>query len=339
MDSLVEDTETLFTDVFSHLAAVESQPGSVLLDEDLLKRAERNLAASTPRDLLWRLLRTGETLLQTIQQEPRPLTRLLEQTVHFIPFDELKATISPEKLEQGLASPSTSVQLLCLAYLRKAADSPSGASFVAASSSLVQCLFTLWLSSENTEVAERSLEVIEALLTVDSQNTLTVEASGDSLGETAGQGLLWRRVFHDPEVYEIFFVWTSLVKSKRDTKTKKGTQLVTISQARLFDFITRLAPFNWQAMTTSTIPIVETEYLRRNAENQPYGGILLYAASHMIDSNDILMKVLRQDFFLKLLASAEEGNSRNISPRLLEAIQQGAGVGSAKDVEDDGMHL
>ncbi|EXJ80224.1 hypothetical protein A1O1_08366 [Capronia coronata CBS 617.96] len=339
MDVVIEDTETLFTDVFSHLAAVESQPGTVLLDEDLLKRAERSLDASTPRHLLWRLLGTGETLLQTIQQEPRPLTRLLERTVSLIPFDELKTSISAEKLEQGLTSPLVSVQLLCLAYLRKAADSPSGASFVAASSSLVQCLFTIWLSSESTEVAERSLEGIEALLAVDSQNSVTVEVGRDGMGETQGHGLLWRRVFHDPDVYEVLFVWTSLVKSKRDTKTKKGIQLVTISQARLFDFIARLAPFDWQAITTSTIPTVETQYLQGNGDSQPFGGILRYAASHMIDSDDILMQVLRQDFFLKLLAVVEEKNGQNVSPPLLEAIQQGAGVESARDVGNGGMHL
>lgn len=339
MDALVEDTETLFPEVFSHLATVESQPGSVLLDEDLLKRAERSLDASTPRNLLWRLLGTGETLLQTIQQEPRPLTRLLERTVSLIPFDDLKTTISAEKLEQGLVSPSVSVQLLCLAYLRKAADSPSGASFIAASSSLVQCLFTVWLSSESTEVAERSLEGIEALLAVDSQNSVTIEASGEGLGETQGQGLLWRRVFHDPDVYEILFVWTSLIKSKRDIETKKGTQLVTIAQARLLDFIARLAPFDWQAITTSTIPAVETQYQPNNGDNQPFGGILRYAASHMIDTNDILMQVLRQDFFQKLLAVAEEKNNQNISLRLLEAIQEGAGVDSTKNGDDAGMHL
>ncbi|KAG9777472.1 hypothetical protein KCU88_g4495, partial [Aureobasidium melanogenum] len=339
MDTLVEDTHTLFADVFSHLASVESQPGSVLLDEDLLKRAERNLDASTPRDLLWQLLGKGENLLQTIQQEPRPLTRLLERTVLLIPFDELKTTISAEKLEQGLVSPSISVQLLCLAYLRKAADSPSGAAFVASSSSLVQCLFTVWLSSESTEVAERSLEGIEALLAVDSQNSVTVGTGESALQEAQGQGLLWRRVFHDPEVYDILFVWTSLVNSKRDVKTKKGTQLVTISQARLFDFIARLAPFDWQAITTSTIPAVETRYLQGNADNQPFGGILRYAASHMIDSRDLLMQVLRQDFFLKLLAVFEEKNNQNVSPRLLEAIQQGAGVRSTRDVQDAGVHL
>ncbi|KIX10273.1 uncharacterized protein Z518_01355 [Rhinocladiella mackenziei CBS 650.93] len=338
MDAIVEDRDSLFSQVFTHLAAVESQPGSVLLGEELLKRAERCLDVLTPNDTLWQLLGTGERLLQTLQQDPRPLTRLLERVVSLIPFDELKTTISAETLEEGLNSPSVAVQLLCLSYLRKAADSPSGASFVAASSSLVQCLFTIWLSSESTEIAERALEVIEALHAVDCQTSVTMLAAGNDLGEAQGQGLLWRRVFNDPDVYSILFDWTSLFKSKRDIKTKKGKQLVTISQARLFDFIARLAHFDWAAITTSSLPAIETQYIQNIDNNQPYGGILRYAASHMIEADDILMEVLRQDFFVKLLGVVEESNSRHVSPRLLEAIQQGAGVDTTKDT-DVGMHL
>ncbi|OAG38427.1 hypothetical protein AYO21_07410 [Fonsecaea monophora] len=338
MDALVEDSDKLFPEVFAHLAAVEAQPG-LALDEELLKRAERNLTPTSPKDLLWRVLSTGEQLLQTLQQDPRPLTRLLEQVISLLPFDELRSTISAEKLQEGLGSPSVSIQLLCLAYLRKAADSPSGASFVATSSSLVQCQFTIWLSSESTEVAERSLEVIEALLAVDSQNSTTVLSAGRSYAEAQGQGLLWRRIFHDPDVYTILFEWTSLTKSKRDVKTKKGMRLVTISQARLFDFIARVAPYDWTAVTTTSLAQIEAEFLRDNGGSEPFGGILRYAASHMIDQKDILMEVLRQDFFVKLLGVVEESNRQDVSPQLLEAIQQGAGITPTRDGESGGLHL
>ncbi|KAI1626880.1 hypothetical protein EDD37DRAFT_236780 [Exophiala viscosa] len=339
MDAIVENKGVLFPEVFAHLAAVESEPQTQLLDEDLLKRAERSLDLSTPKELLWRLLETGERLLQILQQDPRPLTRLLERNVSLLPFDELKATISAEKLEEGLNSPSAPVQLLCLAYLRKVAESPSGASFVAASSSLVQCLITIWLSSESTEVAERSLESIEALLAVDSHDSITVLATNGGLGEAQGQGLLWRRVFTDPDVYSILFDWTSLRISKRGIKTKQGLHLVTISQARLYDFIARLAHYNWAAISTSTLPAVETRYVPENDDSQPVGGLLLYAASHMIDTSDVLMKALRQDFFMRLLGALEENNCQNVPPQQLEAIQQEAGVDPTKHAEDVGMHL
>lgn len=338
MDAVVENQDVLFPEVFSHLQSVESN--AIPLDEELLRRAARSLDGSTSKLILWRLLDTGEKLLQTIQQDPRPLTRLLERDISLIPFDELKQSISTDKLEQGLQSLSSSIQLLCLAYISKAADTPSGASFVASTSTLVQTLLNIWLSTEDTEIADRALDVIEALLLVDNTKNVTVIVSGEHVGEAQGQGLLWRRIFHDAAVYAILFEWTSLVRPKRDVKTKKGLHLVTISQGRLFDFIARLAQLDWSAITTSSLPSIESQYMQEDGIDRPYGGLLRYAASHMIDRGDILMEALRQDFFVKLLGVVEEKNPRSVSPRLLEAIQQGAGMESTKkESEDNGMHL
>ena len=337
MDTYVEDKDALFREVFSHFNQVSEQP-STSLNEDIFRRASRALDASTPQDLLWRLLRTGETLLQTLQQDPRHLTRLLERVVLLIPFDELKTSISSDKLEEGLNSPSVPVKLLCLAYLAKAADKPSGASFIAASSSLVQVLVTLWLSVESTEVAERGLECLVALLAVDSPDNTTIVTADNSIGEATGHGLMWRRLFYDPHVYRRFFLWTSLAKSNYDLTTKKGQQQVTISQARLFDFLARTSVLDWASISTSTLPEVEKDFTKTDTADQPYGGLLRYASSDMINSQDFLMEVLRQDFFMKLLTVAQEENSRHVSPRLLQAIQDGAGVDASRQ-ESAGVHL
>ena len=340
MDAYVEDKDLLFRDVFEHLNQVKEHQDTTKLDEELLRRAERSLDASSPQQLLWRTLQTGEQLLQTIQQDPKPLTRLLERTVQLIPFDDLRSSISPEKLEEGLKSPSIPVQLLCLAYLTKAADRPSGAAFVASSSGLVQLLITVWLAIESTEVSERALECIVALLAVDSTESVTVVAASSRLGEAQGQGLMWRRIFHDPEVYALMFLWTSLRSSRHDLKTKKGQQAVTISQARLFDFLSRVAEVDWTAITTSSLPSVEAKFTRQNVESpsQPYGGLLRYAAADMIDSSDYLMEVLRQDFFMKLLKVVEETGGRQVPPRQIQAIQEQAGVDTSQ-ADTNGLHL
>ena len=339
MDAYVENKEVLFQEVFSHLEAVREEPQKYLLNSELLKRAERNLDAFTPRDLLWKVLRTGEALLQILQQDPNSLTQLLERVVLLIPFDELKSVISAQKLEEGLDSPSTAIQYLCLSYLRKAADSPSGAAFVAASSSLVESLVTTSLATENTGVAERAVEVIAALLTVDSSDSITIITAGNGPAQAQGQGLLWRRVFHDPQVYSLLYEWTSLKSSKRDIKTKKGLQAVTISQARLFDFIVRLAQIDWVAITTSSLPDIEAQYVSNPTSEQPYGGILRYAAVDMIDPDDYLMEVLRQDLFAKLLVIAEGNQTGRVPPRLIEAIQRDAGVYGDQDSRANGVHL
>lgn len=338
MDQLIEDRSVLFQDVQNHLARVRDDPETIL-DEELLRRAARNADTHLPRDTLWQLLSSGETTLQTLQQDPRPLTKLLEQVVLALPFEELKETITPTKLEEGLKSPVPAIQLLILAYLRKAADLPSGAAFVAASPSLSEVLITTWLATESTEVSDRALDTVVALLDVDSPNTSTFVVAQSASGEAHGQGLFWQRLFHDAQIYSLLFQWTSLTNSKHNVTTKKGRDQATISQGRLFDFIARLAQIDWSQVTTSTLPAVEQPYMKDSAMDKPYGGILRYAATDMIDQNDFLMEVLRQDFFMKLLAVAEEGNSKDVSPRLLTAIQQGAGVAGVQTSNGDGMHL
>lgn len=338
MDGIVEDTEKLYQEVLAHLDQVKQHPTSVLLDEELLRRAERNVDVHTPHETLWRLLSTGEDSLQALQQDPRPLTKLLEQVVISIPFDELKQHISAEKLQQGLLSPSPPIQLLILAYLHKAADLPSGAAFVACNPELAKVLTETWLSCTSTEVADKALDVLTALLTVDSPSTTTFISTRAQSGEARGQGLLWRRLFEDCDVYNLLFAWTSLTRSKHDTSTKKGRQQVTISQGRMFDFLARVAPVDWARITTSSILDIEKNYIKTSAEERPYGGLLRYAATDMIDSNDILMEVLRQDFFMRLLGVVEENGRQGVSPRAFQAIQQAAGATDVVNT-DDGLHL
>ena len=338
MDQVVEDRTALFQEVLSHLGNVTTNPSTVL-DEELLRRAARNADSHTPRATLWQVLSEGESTLQTLQQDPRPLTKLLEQVVLSLPFDELKETITSEKLEEGLKSPVTPIQLLILSYLLKAADSPSGAAFVACSPSLTAGLITTWLSTKSTEVADKSLDTITALLDVDSPSTSTFVVAQAASGEARGQGLLWRRTFSDPQIYTLLYDWTSLTHSKHDISTKKGLHQATISQGRLFDFIARLAHIDWTQITTSTLPDVERKFMKGETVNQPYGGILRYAATDMIDPSDYLMEVLRQDFFVKLLGVAEETNSSGVDSRMLQAIQAGAGTNLNGEVNGNGLHL
>lgn len=327
MDQVVEDRSILFQKVVDHLNNVKANP-SLILDEELLRRATRNADVHLSRSVLWQVLSKGEETLQSLQQNPDPLTRLLEQVVLALPFDELKSTISTEKLEEGLKSPSVPIQRLIIAYLRRAADLPSGAAFVACSPSLTKVLVTTWLASESTEVADRCLDAIIALLDVDNTTTSTFIASPSGSGEAYGQGLFWQRLFSDPEVYVLFFEWTSLSSSKHDVSTKKGLHQATISQGRLFDFLARIAEIDWSHMTTSSLPEVEKQFVRGQSSNQPYGGLLKYAATAMIDSNDYLMELLRQDLFTKLVTTAEQTNSRGLPPRMLEAMQSSTGAHS-----------
>jgi hypothetical protein len=330
-----------FQEVFAHLAAVEQDPEHTRLNDDILRDAQNNLSSTTPREIVWSLLANGERLLSIVQEDPRCLTRLLEVDISFIPFEEIKDSIPPQKLVEGLLSPSPSIQVLCLAYLRKAADSPSGVAWVGSNAGLVKKFVTTWLASDSTEVAERALEALILLLEVDHVDRTSVVQEGDLKGEAQGQGLLWRRLFRDPEIYTLFFHWTSLRSSAYPEKTKQAMRKLTTSQGRLFDFIARVAGLDWSNITQSHFPHIESRYSSQEPQDGRGMSLLQYAASGMVDSTDPLMCILRSDFFMKLLALIEEGSGKPEVPlKLLEAMREDVGEGRVNPLQSTGgMHL
>jgi hypothetical protein len=331
-----------FEEVFAHLAQVERDPEHTRLDNDILRDAQNNLSSTTPRDVVWSILSTGERILDIIQEDPRPLTRLLEVDISFIPFDEIKDSLPAEKLIHGLLSPSPSIQVLCLAYLRKAADLPSGVAWVGSTTSLVNVFITTWLTSDSTEVAERALETLMILLEVDHVDRTSIVREGGVKGEAQGQGLLWRRLFRDREIYTLFFQWTSFRSLTSQEKSKQAMHKITTSQGRLFDFIARVAGLDWTNITHSHFPDVESRYSdHQRLEGSGGISLLQYAASSMVDSTDPLMNILRSDFFMKLLAIIEEGSGKQeVPPKLLEAMREDVGESTEDSSQSaGGMHL
>jgi hypothetical protein len=321
--------EESFQELFAHLREVEEDPQHKRLNHDILRDAQNNLSSAIPRATVWSLLANGERLLNIIQEDPRPLTRLLEVDISFIPFDEIKDSIPSHKLLEGLLSPSPSIQVLCLAYLRKAADSPSGVAWVGSNAGLVKQFITTWLASDSTEVTERALETLMVLLGVDhvDRKVIVEEKEKGLKGEAQGQGLLWRRLFRDPEIYALFFHWTSLRSPEYKEKSKQAIHRLTISQGRLFDFIARVAELDWSNITASHFPEIEAKYSCHETQDSRVGiSLLQYAASGMVDNTDPLMSVLRSDFFMKLLALIDEGRGKQeVPPKLLEAMREDAG--------------
>ena len=328
----IQEDSTSFQELLTHLAEVEKDPESTRLNADLLREAQNSLGPNTPREAVWAIIANGERLLNVLHEDPKPLTRLLEKDVLLIPFDEIREAIPPLKLEQGLSSPSTSVRVLCLAYLRKAAESPSGAAWVGTSPVLTKCLVSAWLASDSTEVAERALETIILLLAVDHALQVTQVVEGGQVGEAQGQGLLWRRLFHDPEIYVLFFYWTSFKSYEYRDRSKNAVHKATISQARLFDFLARAAEIDWAGISHSHFPEIESKYCEPSAiDGHGRASLLQYAASGMVDMDDPLMVLLRRDFFTKLLATVEERKQQSTLPRkLLEFIQKD--VGDSKEL-------
>jgi len=237
-------------------------------------------------------------LLRASPHDLEPLVRLLSEAVEFVTFGDLQDSIPVDVVTEGLSSPSPSVQNLALSYLKKAAESPSGAAFVANDDALVKALIKVFLTSKSTDIGgTKALGAILALLSVDNPDNVITVSSDGSIGQTNGQGLLWRRVFHDEEVYGLFFRFTSV-----DDVRHEFTMLqITTAQARLLDFVYEAAKISWDAIHDSTKPDPQTSSRARSGACGRERSLLRYVALNMVDRTDPLMKNILLDFFTKIL--------------------------------------
>ena len=197
--------------------------------------------------------------------------------------------------------------------MSKACSSSGDAGIIAASPETVAALVRLWLSTSATEVATKGLEVLSGLLRIDA----TTAPDGDThmagyASKVYGQGLMWRRVFHDKDVYELFFSICSLATAGQVGQPSKREK--TISQARLLDFI--LAFSNFEQISSSQLPDIERKY------GLSEGGLLDFAAVHMIDwKDDLLMHASLIDFFTKLLRGNSDPMMRVLGEQNLDSAE------------------
>ena len=100
-----------------------------------------------------------------------------------------------------------------------------------------------------------------------------------------------KRLFGDRDVYNVFYECTSLQHGLDSlSKTQK-----TIAQARLMDWIPKVAVLNWNAISCSHLKEIEDKYKVK-------GGLLDYAVLSMVDfKDDVLMHRCLIDFFSELL--------------------------------------
>lgn len=238
------------------------------------------------------------TLLRTSRDDVEPLVGLLSAAIELVTLGDLQTSIPVDVVTEGLSSSSPSVQNLGLSYLKKAAESPSGAAFVANNDALVKALIGLFLTSKSADIGgSRALDVTLSLLEVDSPNTVTTVSDYSGMGETTGQGLLWRRMFRDEEIYHLFFHLTSADGSHCD----RSSSDITTSQARLLDFILGAASLNWDAICKAP-KFDQPAFSNTQVTGNGYERSLLpYAALTMVDQTDPLMTNILVDFLTKLL--------------------------------------
>ena len=234
-------------------------------------------------------------LIPTLQQDPKPATELIQTLIRpeSVAFTTILSINPPVNFEDGLSSPNVDINMVTLSLIGKACAKPWDAGMIAASLDDVPALIRLWLCTPHTEVARKGLKVLTGLLRIDISSSLKDEShlAGPGL-KRRGQGMMWKRVFQDRDVYELFFSICSLTTTGQPGQPSKREK--TISQSRLLDFV--LIYQNFEQITSSQLPDIEAKYGVHN------GGLLDFVAIHMVDyENDMLMHATLMDFFANYL--------------------------------------
>ncbi|KAE8354283.1 hypothetical protein BDV28DRAFT_131222 [Aspergillus coremiiformis] len=281
---------SMYNEVKAHLQEVQRDP-SIRLDLPLIDKLKLQLTESTDSSVPATLLPLISQLLLVLQEDPTPITTLAIKATAYTSFTDLRSVHPPIDFIAGFKTPSPPVNELALSLLSKAGQAPSDAAIVAGDSELVASLVELWLSTSSTAVAQAAFDAIWALLEVDLTSPLeNGEGANEGQEVTGGQGLVWRRVFTDRDVYGRLFSFCSLTENVPGSLPKRDR---TVAQGRLMGFLAKAGKLRWDIISNSQIPEIETKY---NSES-----LLHFAACGMVDESDVLMHMTLLNFFHDLL--------------------------------------
>lgn len=287
---------SVHTRLQGHLTDLETNPSTVAIDTRLFDEAELVLPDQISQTESYTLVQRLSALLQDIQQNPAPAVNLLIRLVEPFAFSDVLSFDPPVNfaagLDVGFGAPEgvmVPFNRLMLALLQKAASSSSDAASVAAKPEVVQALVRLWLCSSDTGVATHASKLLIDLLRVDHE----VFSDPDQHAPAQGQGLVWKRVFGDRNVYGTIFEACGL--KAQSSKLSKNQR--TLAQARLLEWLPAVARMDWSAVSKSHHAEVE-----RGSGVEEGGGLLDFAALQMVDyADDVLMYRCLIDFFSDLL--------------------------------------
>jgi hypothetical protein len=189
-----------------------------------------------------------------------------------------------------------------MTVLEKASQAPSDTAILSIMIAVVAAFIRTWLSSPSVEVGEKGTNALAALLEVDCDKASSARLNAHmnelaiSVRTTPGQGLLWRRIFHDRDIYSLLFSLcshstTGAHEGQLDERQK------SLAQARLLRLLPRLAVLDFSTISRSNFLDVEAEYGIANNEQ----GLLYFATVNMVDKQDMLMHITLVDFFAEFL--------------------------------------
>lgn len=292
------DAAVLLNQLQEHLE--EALNLDIDLDRKLLEECEVFLVPQLTQDSekLLELISTASRLLLTLKHDPTPLTRLLERLVEPFSFSDVLKLQPPVDFVAGLGLLAAPFNDLFLTLIQKAAQSSRDAAVLASMPDVVHALILLWLASPRSGVADRAGSIILQLLAADKEaSDVTMHGVGDdSANQHGGQGLIWRRVFHDKTIYRLFYSVTSL---KGPDFPEMGKREKSLAQARLMSLLPKIGVLDWIYISSSHIQEVEKEFGLSTSAN----GLVEWAAVHMVDyKDDVLIYMNLLQFYGDLLS-------------------------------------
>lgn len=298
---------SLYDQVYVHLTKVNDE-AETSLNIRLLEEAQQflspELLSSSKEQERIHLVSYISLLLPKLQQDPTPVVELLKNLIKPYSFSDVLAFDPPVDFVAGLDLSARPYNDLILSLLAKAAASPKDAAHIATMPTVVHGLVKLWLCTPGLSTADKAAEVLGDLLKADREpSEVGIHGVGvDAIRASGGQGLLWRRIFSDKDIYSQFYDMCDL-KSQSKVLGKKEK---TIAQARLMAFAPQLGVLDWNYLTKSHNPTIE-----RNHGLDSRQGLLDFIAINMVDyKDDVLIHVNLIQFFSHLIATVRKDSEK-----------------------------
>lgn len=280
---------------------------------------------SNSAPLIPNLLPILTQILLSYQEDPKILASLSLKLLKYVPFTQALTLASEEALILALRPPAPSANLLAITIVHKAVRSPGDTAILSIMQGVMLQFVETWLSTPHVEIGERATQALGDLLEVDCDRRnsagLATKMSGLQIASNMppGQGLLWRRVFQDRQIYEKLLDLCS-PKTVGDGVGQLDERQKSLAQGRLLRLLPRLAALDFNTVTKTNFSSIEAQY----GLSRGQAGLLPFAACHMVDKSDMLMHYTLIDFVAELLKSM---SLTDISKAILDYL-----VGLTKEV-------
>lgn len=292
-----------------------SQDPSAPVDSRTFEEAELVLPKALQGEQRLSLIQTLAAFLPNLQQDATPAINLLLRFLDDLTYADV-LNFGNLQYTDGLAVGEHMVNFnkLIMTLLEKATTKPADAAHVASMLDTMLALVRLWLCTSDTGIATQASRLLLDLLKVDQE----IQIDPDAHLPEGGQGLVWKRIFGDRNIYGTIFEACSL-SGPSSLKLSKNQR--TLAQARLMEWLPVVGTLDWTVISRSHHPDIEAAYEVKE-------GLLEFAALRMVDyKDDVLMHRCLIDFYSDLLHATKPTNSdipiAHDSPALRYLITQG----------------